>query len=200
MGTGGRLNEVELGAWVGFLRAHHTLVAELDDELRRAHGLPLTSFDVLAQLDNAPEHQLRMSELADAVLLSRSGLTRLVERLQSKVLIERRECTEDARGAFAVLTGEGEAVLDNARTTHLAGVRERFLERFDEEELRSLGALWRRVLARAGEKSAGRARHVGGVPCERAIDPVQAGLLQPHVLHVAAAARAHPVRGHALLP
>src|SRR3954468_12045649 len=154
MASGARLNDVERGAWIGFLRAHHVLVGELDDELRRAHDLPLTSFDVLVQLDLSEEGQLRMSELADAVLLSRSGLTRLVERLESKGLLERRECTEDARGAFAVLTGEGEAVLDNARTTHLAGVRERFLERFDEEELRSLGALWRRVLAGADENGA----------------------------------------------
>src|SRR3954463_7955160 len=142
MGNGGRLNEVELGAWVGFLRAHHTLVAELDDELRREHGLPLTSFDVLAQLDNAPEHQLRMSELADAVLLSRSGLTRLVERLESKGLIQRRDCTEDARGAYAVLTHEGRTQLAEARETHLAGVRALFLERFDEEELQTLADLW----------------------------------------------------------
>jgi len=151
MGSGGRLSEVERGAWVGFLRAHHVLVADLDDELRREHDLPLTSFDVLAQLDNAPDRQLRMSELADAVLLSRSGLTRLVERLESRGLIERRECSEDARGAFAVLTEEGEARLRDARGTHLAGVRERFLERFDEQELRRLGRLWDRLLAGANE-------------------------------------------------
>ena len=151
MGSGGRLSEVERGAWVGFLRAHHVLVADLDDELRREHDLPLTSFDVLAQLDNAPGRQLRMSELADAVLLSRSGLTRLVERLESRGLIERRECTEDARGAFAVLTEQGEARLRDARATHLTGVRERFLERFDDQELRRLGQLWDRVLAGANE-------------------------------------------------
>jgi DNA-binding MarR family transcriptional regulator len=139
---------------VGFLRAHHTLVAELDDELRREHGLPLTSFDVLAQLDLAPERQLRMSELAEAVLLSRSGLTRLVERLESKGLLERRECTEDARGAFAVLTAQGEGVLAEARRTHLAGVRQRFLERFEEDELRRFGELWRRVLPDADENGA----------------------------------------------
>src|SRR5256885_1399394 len=81
MGNGARLNDLERGAWVGFLRAHHVLVAELDDELRREHDLPLTSFDVLVQLDLSDAGQLRMSELADAVLLSRSGLTRLVERL-----------------------------------------------------------------------------------------------------------------------
>jgi len=146
MGNGGRLSEVERGAWVGFLRAHHVLVAELDDELRDRHGLPLTSFDVLAQLDIAPGRQLRMSELADAVLLSRSGLTRLVERLENKGLLERRECSEDARGAYAVLTDDGRTLLAAARKTHLAGVRTRFLERFDREELQSLGDLWQRVL------------------------------------------------------
>ena len=146
MGNGGRLSEVERGAWVGFLRAHHVLVAELDDELRSRHGLPLTSFDVLAQLDIAPGGQLRMSDLADAVLLSRSGLTRLVERLENKGLLERRECTEDARGAYAVLTHDGRTLLAAARRTHLAGVRTRFLERFDREELQSLGDLWQRVL------------------------------------------------------
>jgi DNA-binding MarR family transcriptional regulator len=145
MASGGRLSEVEAEAWVGFLRAHRALVAELDEELRRDHDLPLTSFDVLAQLDNAPDHQLRMSELADAVLLSRSGLTRLVERLERKGLLERRECQDDARGAFAVLTDTGSSTLSEARRTHLAGVRERFLRRFDENELRRLGDAWRRL-------------------------------------------------------
>jgi DNA-binding MarR family transcriptional regulator len=132
------------------------LVAELDDELRSRHGLPLTSFDVLAQLDLAPEGQLRMSELADAVLLSRSGLTRLVERLEAKGLLERRECTEDARGAYAVLTDEGRTMLSEARETHLVGVRRLFLERFDEEELESLGHLWQRVLPAAATSGARR--------------------------------------------
>ena len=146
MGNGVRLNDLERGAWVGFLRAHHVLVAELDEELRREHDLPLTSFDVLVQLDLSDEGQLRMSELADAVLLSRSGLTRLVERLESKGLLERRECTEDARGAYAVLTDKGRERLAEARATHLTGVRRLFLERFDEKELENLGGLWQRVL------------------------------------------------------
>jgi DNA-binding MarR family transcriptional regulator len=150
MGNGTRLTDLERGAWIGFLRAHHVLVGELDDELRRAHDLPLTSFDVLVQLDLSDEGQLRMSELADAVLLSRSGLTRLVERLESKGLLERRECTEDARGAYAVLTDTGRERLAEARTTHLSGVRRLFLERFDEKELESLGGLWQRVLPASG--------------------------------------------------
>jgi DNA-binding MarR family transcriptional regulator len=150
MGNGTRLTDLERGAWIGFLRAHHVLVGELDDELRRAHDLPLTSFDVLVQLDLSDEGQLRMSELADAVLLSRSGLTRLVERLESKGLLERRECTEDARGAYAVLTDTGRERLAEARKTHLSGVRRLFLERFDEKELESLDGLWQRVLPASG--------------------------------------------------
>jgi DNA-binding MarR family transcriptional regulator len=147
MAPGARLTEVELGAWGGFLRTHRALVAELDEDLRREHGLPLTSYDVLVQLENAPDKRLRMSELADAVLLSRSGLTRLVERLEHKGLIERRECPDDARGAFAVLTDDGSTSLSEARKTHLAGVRQRFLERFDETELQELAQVWRRLLS-----------------------------------------------------
>ena len=77
-----------------------SLTRELDDELRRAHGLPLSSYDVLVNLESAPDRQMRMSELADAVLLSRSGLTRLVERLEREGLLERADCPSDARGSL----------------------------------------------------------------------------------------------------
>src|SRR3954471_16149368 len=106
-----RFNELELDAWRGFLRSYATLVRELDEELTERHGLPLSSYDVLVQLDEAPQGRLRMSSLADAVLLSRSGLSRLVTRLESQALIERAECPSDARGAFAAITEEGRARL-----------------------------------------------------------------------------------------
>src|SRR5437763_10972049 len=122
-----RFSDLELDAWRGFLRAHATLVRELDEELTERHGLPLSSYDVLVQLDEAPAGQLRMSHLADAVLLSRSGLSRLVTRLERQRLIERVECEDDARGAFAAITGVGRERLAEARVTHRAGVRERFL-------------------------------------------------------------------------
>jgi DNA-binding MarR family transcriptional regulator len=92
---------------------------------------------------------MRMSELADGVLLSRSGLTRLVDRLERGGLIRREECPEDARGAFAAITKRGRELFGRARATHLAGVRERFLERFSEAELHRLGELWERVLPEA---------------------------------------------------
>jgi DNA-binding MarR family transcriptional regulator len=91
-----------------------------------------------------------MSELADSVLLSRSGMTRLVDRLEREGLIERDQCADDGRGWFAVLTGRGAEVLAQARATHLAGVRERFLRHFGEEELQRLAAGWDRVVPGAG--------------------------------------------------
>src|SRR5215217_566797 len=145
--TGGdKLTPLELGAWREFLRAHAVLTRELDEELRRAHGLPLSSYDVLVNLESAPDRQMRMSELADAVLLSRSGLTRLVERLERDGLLARADCPSDARGSLAVLTDAGMARLAEARKTHLRGVRERFLDHFGDDELERLGEHWRRLL------------------------------------------------------
>ena len=141
-----RFTELELDAWRGFLRTHATLVRELDEELTERHGLPLSSYDVLVQLDEAPEGRLRMSHLADAVLLSRSGLSRLVTRLETQGLLERLECKNDARGAFAAITGEGRERLAEARATHRAGVRQRFLEKLGERELRQLSRAWSRLL------------------------------------------------------
>src|SRR3954471_534228 len=140
-----RFAELELDAWRGFLRTHATLVRELDEELTKRHGLPLSSYDVLVQLDRAPEGRLRMSHLADAVLLSRSGLSRLVTRLEGQGLLERTECPSDARGAFAAITGKGREKLAEARATHRAGVRERFLGKLGEREQRQLAKVWSRL-------------------------------------------------------
>src|SRR3954471_22091839 len=88
------LSEAELGAWRGFLRVHSALVKALDAELLQAHGLPLSSYEVLINLEAAPGHRRRMSELAESVLLSRSGMTRLVDRLEREGLIERDQCSD----------------------------------------------------------------------------------------------------------
>jgi DNA-binding MarR family transcriptional regulator len=145
------LTGTELGAWRGMLRVHAALVRELDAELDAVHDLPLSSYDVLIYLRSAPHKRLRMAELADSVLLSRSGVTRLVDRLEREGLIVRDTCTSDGRGCFAVLTEEGEDVLSRARPTHLAGVRERFLSHFSEAELELLGQFWERVLPGAAD-------------------------------------------------
>jgi DNA-binding MarR family transcriptional regulator len=143
---GGGFSDLEMEAWAGFLRAHATLVRELDDELTRAHDLPLSSYDVLVQLASTAGDEMRMSQLADAVLLSRSGLSRLVARLVDQGLVERRECDSDGRGAFATLTDEGRRRLEEARETHRGGVRERFLSRLSDAQQRQLGSAWKRIL------------------------------------------------------
>jgi DNA-binding MarR family transcriptional regulator len=139
------LTPVELGAWRGMLRVHAALVRELDTELDAAAGLPLSSYDVLIYLQSAPGKRLRMAELADSVLLSRSGVTRLVDRLEREGLIVRDTCTFDGRGTYAVLTEDGEEMLARSRPLHLDGVRERFLRHFTEDELRTLASFWERV-------------------------------------------------------
>ena len=144
--SGSLLNRDELAAWRGFLRVHAALFRELDGELQAEHNLPLSSYEVLLTLHGAPGGEMRMSEIADSVLLSRSGLTRLVDRLERDGLLERRECTTDKRGANAAITEEGRRRFEAARETHLGGVRARFLERLGPEDLRRLGETWERVL------------------------------------------------------
>jgi len=140
------LTDAELGAWRGLLRVHTALVKALDAELTAAHDLPLSSYEVLITLESAPGHKRRMAELADSVLLSRSGMTRLVDRLEKEQLLIRDTCTDDGRGCFAVLTEKGAELLATARPTHLGGVRERFLGHFSEDELQLFADAWERVL------------------------------------------------------
>ena len=141
-----RLTERELGAWAGLMRTHAALTRALDADLETAHGLPLTSFEVLMHLADEDGQRLRMSDLADRVLLSRSGLTRLVDRLESQGLLERATCKSDARGSYAVLTAAGAERLRAARATHRAGVRERFLTRLTEEEQDLLAGVFERLI------------------------------------------------------
>jgi DNA-binding MarR family transcriptional regulator len=140
------LDHTELRAWSGFLRAHARLIAELDQDLLGAHGLPLRSYDVLLQLAQAGGRRLRMSELADAVVLSRSGLTRLVDRLERQGYVERRPCPSDARGSLAALTPLGLRRLRDSRATHLAAIRRLFLSHFDQRELETMGDFADRIL------------------------------------------------------
>jgi len=122
------LSEGEVRAWRGLLRAHACLAKRLDAELEQAHGLPMTSYEVLQHLQD-----------------SRSGLTRLVDRLERDELLERCSCDHDARGSYACLTELGRERLAEARGTHLAVVREHFFSRFSEGELGALADLWDRI-------------------------------------------------------
>jgi DNA-binding MarR family transcriptional regulator len=140
-----QLNRRELAAWRGFLRVHASLLHDLDRELEEAHGLPLTHYEVLLHLANAPDHRLRMSDLASSVLLSQSGVSRLVDRLERVGHVVRQPCSEDRRVLYAQLTDAGRTRLAEARPTHLAGVRARFLAHFDDAELDDLAEAWERL-------------------------------------------------------
>jgi DNA-binding MarR family transcriptional regulator len=140
------LDPLELGAWRGLLRVHAALVRALDADLMRDHGLPLSTYDVLVNLAVTPGGRMRMHDLADAILLSRSGLTRLVDRLCRDGLLAREACPDDARGSFAVLTEAGIATLAAARPDHLAAVRRRFHEHLDRDALEALADAWEHVL------------------------------------------------------
>ena len=135
----------ELEAWRGFLRAHREVVAHLDEELQRTHDLPLSSYEVLLYLADAGDGRLRMGELAERLLLSRSGLTRLVDRLERRGLVARERCEEDARGLFARITPQGRELFQSARPDHLDGVRRHYLSRLDDADLDNLIAAWRRL-------------------------------------------------------
>ncbi len=131
--------------WRDFLRAHAAVTRALEDELADEKVLPLTWYDVLVQLVEAPGRRLRMTELADRVLLSRSGLTRLVDRLVKAGLVERQPCPDDARGTFSVLTAAGFARLRDAAPVHLRGVQEHMTSLIRPEELAILGTVLRRI-------------------------------------------------------
>jgi len=141
-----KLTDDQLAAWSGFLLGHAQIVRALDAELEREHRLPLSSYDVLIQLSLVPDRRLRMFELADAIVLSRSGLTRLVDRLERAGLVERERGETDPRQMYARLTERVLEVLADATPTHIAGIKERFLERLSDEQTKQLAAIWRAVL------------------------------------------------------
>ena len=143
------LDELERRAWRGFLHKHAQLAKLLEADLLAHNQIPLAEFDVLFQLALADEQRLRMNELADRVLLSRAGMTRLVDRLVADGLVGRLKCPSDGRGAFAVLTDTGRMRLNEARPGHLRAVKHNFLEGMTRPELETLADLMERDLPQA---------------------------------------------------
>ena len=143
MSSTAAFDDLELAAWHGMLRTHARVIRALDEQLARRHGVSVSEFDVLITLANAPRGQLRMTELAGAVMLSPSGLTRLVARLENQSLIQRRPAGDDGRSYQASLTTAGQAKLDEARPTHNAVIRELFLDRVQQRDRVALARAWR---------------------------------------------------------
>jgi DNA-binding MarR family transcriptional regulator len=135
----------DMAAWRGLLRVHAVLLRRLDDELQERHGLPLTSYDVLLHLAWAPGRRRRMKELAEDVMLSRSGLTRVVDELERQQYVRRESAEEDGRGVDTVLSRAGLAKLRAASRTHLDGIQRHFLDRLDPEQRAALVDAWRSI-------------------------------------------------------
>ena len=130
-----------LQPWIRFLRAHAAVTRQLSTRLETQHGITLSDFDVLAQLYVAPEHALRRVDLARQVLLTASGITRLLERLERAGWVAKQRCATDARVTYAVLTDEGVRKFESVRGSHIADIEELFGSRFTDEEHDRLGEL-----------------------------------------------------------
>jgi DNA-binding MarR family transcriptional regulator len=139
------LDGVALEAWRGFLLSHAAITRELDADLVARHGLTSRDYEVLLFLAQEPERRLAMSELADRTMLTRSGVTRLVDGLCRIDLIERVSCPSDLRVSYAQITDLGYERLREAGQTHIEGIRAAFLRHFNEEEIAQLAALLGRL-------------------------------------------------------
>jgi DNA-binding MarR family transcriptional regulator len=139
-----------IAAWRSFLEAHARITRRLDDELQAAHGLSLAEYDALLQIATTPGRRIRMNVLAERVLLSRSGITRLVDRLEAQGCVERIACETDARGQEALLTTTGLDRLRDAAATHLDGIQRYFLDRLEPADLDALEHALGHVATSAG--------------------------------------------------
>jgi DNA-binding MarR family transcriptional regulator len=128
------LSPQQLNAWRSFLRAHARVVARLEEELDQEHHLQITWYEVLLLLREAPEGRLRMHELAESRLLSRSAATRLIDRMEDAGLVERAISSDDRRGTFVALTPDGLAALRRTAPAHLRGIEEHFARQLSDEE------------------------------------------------------------------
>ena len=146
------LDELEQQAWQALLRAHSFLMARLDAELEASQGMPLADYAVLVNLSDAEGGRMRMSELADRLLLSPSGLTRRLDGLVAGGFVERIRCGSDRRGAYAVLTPAGHKRLQRAAPDHVEQVRRHFISHLSRKQLTALADALEKVAA-------------GGPPC-----------------------------------
>jgi DNA-binding MarR family transcriptional regulator len=145
-----------LEPWRAFLMAHARVTRRLDDELRAEHDLSLAEYDTLLAIAWSPGRRIRMRALADSILLSKSGVTRLIDRLVADGLVERDACLSDARGAEAVLTAAGLDRLRAASKTHLRGIDQHFLSALDAADLAAIERSMRTVADRAYPEGDGR--------------------------------------------
>lgn len=136
--------DIEADAWIGLLESHKRLTRALDTELEARHGLTLSSVELLGRLAAAPGHQLRLSRLAAEAGLSLSRVSRIVDVFEARGVVRRQTCPSDARAVEAHLTATGLALARAAQATHVASVRERFLDRLAPGDAQALADVFRR--------------------------------------------------------
>ncbi len=134
-------------AWRAFIAVNKLLFDRLGRELQEEHGLTHSDYEILVRLSESPGHALRMTELSEQTLLSKSRLSHQITRMEEAGWVRRESCPTDRRGAFAVLTEQGRKLLEEAAPTHVRGVREHLIDRLTREEIQALGEVLDRVRA-----------------------------------------------------
>ncbi len=140
------LDEKRMAVWQAFLRTYTTIIPALECEMQEAEGLPLTWYNVLTHLNREPSGGLRLQDLAEAVALSQSGLTRLLDRMSKGGLIERKPCPHDRRGAYAVMTLRGKTALEQAAPIHSRGIEQHFMQHLNDEDVQALNRVFLKIL------------------------------------------------------
>jgi DNA-binding MarR family transcriptional regulator len=154
--VGVSIDQKGIAAWRAFLEAHAAVIRVLEREMAEEQGLPLTWYDILAHLDSAPQGRLRMQALAECLLLSRSGVTRLVDRMEQAGLVRRESCLDDRRGSYAIITQDGRLALRRAMPGHFRGIQRHFLHHLNDQDIRALHSALSKVLR--GERGEDPAR------------------------------------------
>jgi DNA-binding MarR family transcriptional regulator len=148
-------SDVHADAWIGLLETHKRLTRALDAQLESEHGLTLSGLEALARLGGAPGRNLRLSALAEECGLSLSRISRIIDALEDRGLVERRAVQSDARAVHAHLTEGGLELVRRAQCSHLAAVQQRFFEHLSEAEVASLAQIFARFAPRAAEACTG---------------------------------------------
>jgi DNA-binding MarR family transcriptional regulator len=141
----------ELSAWLNLIQTHEAVAAGLEDTLERANGLSLAEHEVLVRLAEAADGRLRMLDLTGLVLLSKSGMTRLIDRMERDGLVERQACDTDRRVVYAAITPEGRRILRDTTPVFLAGIEEHFSRHLSEADVRALRRILRKLLVGNGQ-------------------------------------------------
>ena len=140
------LDEKTLAAWRGLLFAHAKVIRRLEADMHEQHDLPITWFDVLSRLNQSPDGRLRMHELEEVSVFTRSGMTRLADRLESAGLVRRERSPEDRRGVYLVITAAGRAKIDEVWPDHAASIQKHFGKHLNAGDAESLRTLTDRIL------------------------------------------------------